>query len=117
MALALKPHTFTIRLRTDAVSETTKEVGSVVYGPPVEISGQITPMKQGAVIETYNIELKRPHLLMADPQHVGLLPMHALIEFGDRQFSVEAPGELWNVETVTSCCACVIEELSHHANP
>lgn len=113
MALALKPHTFTIQ----ALAEDTEPDGGVlpvtVQSETTGLRGQITPKTAEAGFRATGLELSRPHKLLMDSDPDGLLRVGNRVLYGTRIFRIAAPIRVHDAVGTADHVSVMLDELDY----
>jgi hypothetical protein len=100
-----KPHTVTIK------AESRDGAGGTSLGTSHTLKCQITPMAQTKAYEDWGVEVKRPHLLMADKSAAPYIEIGALVSWGSRRFKVSTTPAIYDFGYAADHLAAVIEEV------
>ena len=116
MSLLFKPHTVVVTPQVQTPDGSTKVVPVPTDGSTATFTCQITPMRASAAFEATGLDLRNPHLILADPENYTYLKVGNLVTWtapvrGARRFKVSAPAEVFETSLAGDHAGAVLEEL------
>ena len=113
MALRLRPHTVTVKAISESGDGASTVLGSE-FATTQSVKCQITPEKASVLFEKWGIDgIARPHLLLCNVSDGALFKTGDELEKTDgRVFVVKAAPQIWDAETITSCAAVPLDEVT-----
>ena len=106
------PHTAYVEAPLKVQETSSRKVTNLHYAATVEVRCQITPADQRTLDQFGIIELRLPHLLMAEVASADSLVLGSKVSCNGRSFTIATPVQRWDALPGANSCGVLLQETT-----